>query len=167
MGKKGPPPTPLAILEARGTTGDKTWHIKNKCRVDPGRPTCPSWINKESKKAWRWMMQVLDQMRVLSLVDRNAITRYCRTWARWKEAELFLQEHGDTYPVKNAAGVVVGFKNFPQVKVADHLSTQLNRLEQAFGLTPSARARIEQFGFEDGITTQKEPGEIKFFTGIA
>ena len=61
---------------------------------------------------------------------------------RWRAAEDFLQQQGDTYLLKDANGRVTGVKAYPQVRIAAQLAEQLLRLEQHFGLTPAARARL-------------------------
>ncbi len=81
-------------------------------------------------------------MRVLARIDGNALARYCQLWARWKKAELFVQKHGDTYPLKDESGRIKCLMPFPQVAIAHKLAAQLTRLEQEFGMTPSARTRI-------------------------
>jgi P27 family predicted phage terminase small subunit len=83
---------------------------------------------------------MLEAMRVLSKVDGAALERYCFILARWRKEAEFIDKHGTTYPVRRDGEVL--FKLFPAVKVFDLLTTQLGRLEQAFGLTPSARSRI-------------------------
>ena len=41
-------------------------------------------------------------------IDRGALARYCQLWARWRENEEFLKEHGQAYPVKDRRGEVIG-----------------------------------------------------------
>src|SRR3954453_3758290 len=82
-------------------------------------------------------------MRVLAAVDRNALARYCVLWSRWKTAELFLAKNGSVYTLKDDKGAVRCVQQFPQVSIAHRLAMALSRLEAEFGLTPSARARIE------------------------
>jgi len=81
-------------------------------------------------------------MRVLTRIDGNALARYCQLWARWKKAELFAQKHGEVYPLKDESGRTKCLMPFPQVAIANKLAAQLTRLEQEFGMTPSARTRI-------------------------
>src|SRR4029450_12689383 len=67
---------------------------------------------------------------------------YCRLWSRWRTAETFLQKHGEIYPLKVDRCKVKCFQAYPQVATANKLAQQLTRLEQEFGMTPSARVRI-------------------------
>ncbi len=86
---------------------------------------------------------MLDRMGVLTKVDCNALARYCVLWSRWRKAEEFIRDRGDSYLVKDEAGGLKAIKPYPQVRMANQLSEQLLRLEQQFGMTPSARTRIE------------------------
>jgi P27 family predicted phage terminase small subunit len=107
------------------------------------RPGCPAWIEPDAKAAWRFVAPRLAKMGLLHKLDRNALSRYCTAYARWKKAELFLQKHGEIYPLKDERGQVRYFLPWPQVAIAHKLGQTLARLEQEFGLTPSARTRIE------------------------
>lgn len=140
MGRRGPAPLTREALRLR-----RSWRadqLRDQPEAPLGRPACPKWLDKDAKGAWRRLIPQLEQMRVLSAADRNAIARYCQLWARWKRAELFLQQYGDTYPLKDPNGNIRCFMPWPQVAIAGKLAVTLTRLEQEFGLTPSSRTRI-------------------------
>jgi len=123
-----------------------SWRSKrnpSEPRTEPGRPRCPRWLDREAKAAWKHLVPQLDRMGVLTKLDRNALARYCQLWSRWRRAEEFLCDQGDTHLVKDAAGQVKGVRAYPQVRIANQLAEQLLRLEAQFGMTPSARSRIE------------------------
>ena len=142
MGRRGPPPTPTAILAARGSRR-ATQGREHEPVVHPGRPECPDWLDEEAKSAWAQLVPVLESMGVLTRADAHALARYCQLLIRWKRAELFIQKYGETYPVKSARGMVKMFFAWPQVGIAHKLSLALTKLEQEFGLTPSARSRVK------------------------
>jgi P27 family predicted phage terminase small subunit len=140
MGARGPTPTPSHLLKLRG--GFRSDRHRDQLQPPEGRPTCPDWLDDEAKTAWKHLTPLLSAMGVLTRIDRNALARYCQLWARWKKAELFIQKHGDTYPIKDESGKIKCLQQFPQVAIAHKLAALLTRLEQEFGLTPSARSRI-------------------------
>jgi P27 family predicted phage terminase small subunit len=98
-------------------------------------------------------------MGVLTKADKHALARYCELFAEYRKVKDFIDENGRGYPVKkwnpNMASVnkngepvdggyeVVDYKIFPEVKMFLALADRLLRLEQEFGLTPSARVRLE------------------------
>jgi P27 family predicted phage terminase small subunit len=143
MGRRGPVPTPTAILKQRGSWRAKAREGK-EVKGPVGTPICPSWLNQEAKNTWKRIVPKLRAMNVLTMIDGEALARYCQVSSRWKRAELFIQKHGDTYPLKDEKGQIRCLQQFPQVAIANKLAIQLARLEQEFGLTPSARSRITQ-----------------------
>jgi len=141
MGGKGPPPTPTKVLEMRGS-----WRAKINPREpqpEPGKPNKPQWLGKYAASCWKQLIPKLNAIGILTKVDRNALSRYCVLWGRWKKAEEFLEENGTTQEAFNKDGDSMGLKAYPQVKEAQQLASELLRLEQHFGLTPSARARLQ------------------------
>lgn len=158
MGRRGPAPTPSPILRLRGTLRND--RVRNEPAVPGGKPVCPTWIDDEAKAAWKQLLPLLTQMGVLTRIDRNALTRYCQLWSRWKKAELFIQKHGDTYPLKDDQGKIKCLQQFPQVAIAHKLAAALTRLEQEFGMTPSARSRIQ---VPEGLDASNRTDKARFF----
>lgn len=149
MGDRGPAPTPAAILKMRGSWRAKgrTGGIQPKTEI----PLCPKWINNRARQAWKYIVPILNSLKVTTKLDRGAITRYCTTYAHWQECEEFLDKHGKAYTVKNPDGTPKGVEVFPQVAMAQKYSEILGKLEQQFGLTPSARTRIQV-----GVTKERD-----------
>lgn len=158
--KRGPAPTPSAILDIRGSR--KQRHEKGEPKPDRGRPRCPAWLKGTAKSEWKKLVEMLDRMGILTKVDGNALSRYCRLWQRWRKAEDFIEEHGDQYPVKDKKGNTVSFRIFPSARIATTLSAELRRLEQEFGLTPASRTRISEEATQAGASVS-EPHKSRFF----
>ena len=70
-------------------------------------------------------------------VDMAAFAGYCQAYARWKEAEEFITQHGSI--VKTPSGY---WQQVPQVSIAQTYLKIMNRFAEQFGLTPSSRSRI-------------------------
>ncbi len=157
MGRRGPPPQPTRLRLLRGNPG--------KRRID-GRepqpkvqtPICPQWLSAKAKQVWRDVVPVLKEMRILARVDRDALTAYCQTHARWKAAEQFLDEHGEIYPVRDEKGNVKRMRPYPQVGIAITLLQMVRSYEQEFGMTPSARTRVQEIP-----NLSVDPDEERFF----
>lgn len=138
-----PTPLPTAILHARGSWRANT--RRNEPTLAAGAPTRPDHllIREEAKQIWDALMPILESMGIVTQADGPMLTRYCTLYARWIEAEKFLKERGSSsYPIKNADGRIVGTKVFPEAGLAIQLSESLRRIEAEFGLSPSARTRI-------------------------
>ena len=134
MGKRGPKPTPTAALALRGS-----WRAKSRPsepKPSGGKPRVPAWLPNEAKTIWKALIPILAEMRVLTTADGFALSRFCTSYARWQRLVLFLAENGETaddHRVKRLR---------PEVRIASNLADQISRLEQQFGLTPSARASL-------------------------
>ncbi len=147
MGRRGPKPTPTAILKVRGS-----WRARlnpDEPQPQPGIPSMPGKIRPEAKLAWKRIVPKLQAMGVLTTVDGETLARYCTLAARYWEAEDFLRKHGQTYPVRDGDGVS-GFRKFPQASIANELAATLARIEASFGMTPADRTRLRTEATTDG-----------------
>jgi len=141
MGRRGPPPKPVALHELHGNPGKRP--LKGKPKPPVEAPSCPKSLSPAARKVWKRIVPQLKMMGVLAAVDRDALVAYCRTYARWEAAEDFLEKHGEVYPIRDEAGRVRYMQQFPQVAIARNLLQTLRAYQQEFGLTPSARSRID------------------------
>jgi P27 family predicted phage terminase small subunit len=142
------------VLKLRGT--DRRHRGAGEPRPDPSVPPCPDWLDDQAKQAWAQVVPPLAAAGMLSVVDGNALARYVTYWGRWRAAQAFLAKHGAVYPVKDEAGHVKCLVQVPQVAIAAKLGALLARLEQEFGMTPSARTRIRAAP-SDGDEAEDDP----------
>ena len=135
MASRGRKPKPTAIKKLKGNPGCRPLNIAEP--KPTGSPVCPDWLEDEAKAEWERMGKILEDMGVLTEVDTMAFAGYCQAYARWKEAEEFLSQHGSIIRTPNGY-----LQQVPQVSIAQtNLKIMLKFCEQ-FGLTPSARSRI-------------------------
>ena len=147
MGLRGPTPTPTEILKRRGSR--EVAKRDREPRPEKGAPRCPAWLDKEAKAVWRQLVPQLEAIGVLTKIDGNALARYCRLFVRWKQCDAFVRKYGETYTTgyhkdeKTGVSKPTSFQQFPEVGIINKLGPQLLKIEQEFGLTPAARARIQ------------------------
>lgn len=160
MGRRGPARTPTKILAGRGS-----WLAKTRTQEpqpEAVAPEMPGEFGAAEREAWLSVTSKLSGMGLLYLCDEAALRRYCRLLVRWTAASDWLREHGEVYPVLNEEGKPVAFRAFPQVGIVSDLGTALLRIEQEFGLTPSARSRVH-VSENRGVTDAKAKGGRSFF----
>ncbi len=141
MGRRGPPPKPTRLRLLAGNPGKRPVNEREP-KPRQGIPRCPSWLARDAKAFWKRMVPELMRMRILTVVDGEALAAFCQTHARWREAEQFLAKHGSVYPIRDERGHVRYMQQFPQVSISRNLLHQLRGFYQEFGLTPASRTRI-------------------------
>lgn len=109
-------------------------------------------------ECWDKLIPILEAMGLLTLADGNALSRYCRLWARWVRAEEFIVKYGETYPLKDKDGNARCFMQHPQVGISHRLSAALTKLEAEYGLTPAARV-----GLKGSKQEVENNGKSRFF----
>lgn len=135
MATRGRKPKPTALKLLEGNPGKRS--LNNVINCHTGIPACPDWLEDEAKTEWERMSTVLKNMGMLTDLDTVAFAGYCQAYARWKEAEEFLTQHGSIVRTPNGY-----LQQVPQVSIAQtNLKIVLKFCEQ-FGLTPSSRSRF-------------------------
>ena len=107
--------------------------------------------SEEAKKEWKRMAKQLEHLGILTEIDMAAFAGYCQAYARWKEAEEFITQHGTI--VKTPSGY---WQQVPQVSIAQTYLKIMNKFCEQFGLTPSARSRISTDSGEDKQNDEME-----------
>ena len=136
MATKGRKPTPTAIKELEGNPGHRPLN-EQEPKPSKKAPPCPKWLEPEAKKEWRRLAKQMESEGVLTDIDMAAFASYCQAYARWKEAEEFLTQHGTV--VQTPSGY---WQQLPQVSIAQTYNKIMTKIATEFGLTPSSRSRI-------------------------
>ncbi len=147
MATRGRKPKPTALKVLAGTPGTRPLNDREPV---PPRATlkCPAWLLPEAKKEWKRLAPALEAMGVLTMADLTAFEGYCQAYARWKEAEAFITQHGSIF--QTPSGYV---QQVPQVSIAQQNLKIMQSFCSEFGLTPATRARIiAGAGSEDGAS---------------
>ncbi len=156
MAQRGRKPKPTAIKKLEGNPGKR---LLNNDEPEPEKkaPRCPVWLEKEAKEEWNRISKRLEHLGLLTEVDMAAFAGYCQAYARWKEAEEFISQHGPI--VKTPSGY---WQQVPQVSIAQSYLKVMIRFCQEFGLTPSSRSRII---VDNQITDKNDPMELLLLKG--
>lgn len=101
-------------------------------------PVCPDEASPEAREIWDYTLNELVAMRTAAAVDRDALYAYCCAVVTHRAAVKLVDQTG--LLMKGAKGVPV--KN-PAVGMARDAANNIRVFAHEFGLTPSARTRIE------------------------
>jgi len=132
----GRPPIPKAINDARGDPGKKR-RYQTEPVAPTGKPLCPKHLGRVAKQEWKSIVPLLEQLGVLSKIDRSALEIYCSAYGRYRQAQQELEKTGYVLTTPN------GFKmKSPWVAIMNEALNQCKRFLIEFGLTPAARAKL-------------------------
>lgn len=147
---KGRKPKPTALKVLEGNRGKRPLN-RNEPKPSPSAPGCPTWLAPEARAEWRRVVPELDRIGMLSKIDRAALAAYCETWATFVTAQRDLHERGLVLyleaeraqtETEEVVIYVKAVKN-PSVLIARDAAAQVRQFATEFGLTPSARSRLE------------------------
>ncbi len=134
--KRGPPPTPTALKLTRGNPGNRPIN-DSEPRPRAGIPVCPDHLTDDARAHWNQIAPDLHAAGLLTVIDGDALSAYCETWAHWIDAKRLLTEQG--LIIKRPSGVAV---INPAFIVAQRCAALLQRYVGEFGMTPSARSTV-------------------------
>ncbi len=137
MATRGRKPKPTAVKVLEGNPGKRQLNQNELQIAQKKPPVCPDWLEEEAKVEWKRLAKNLFELGILTDLDVAAFASYCQAYARWKEAEEFITQHGSI--VKTKTGY---WQQVPQVSIAHANQKIMMQAAAEFGLTPSARARI-------------------------
>ena len=134
MRGRKPKPTALKLIE--GNPGKR--RINAREPKPPGSvPTCPAHLSPTAKSEWKRLATVLNQIGLLTQIDRSVLAAYCQAYGRWVEAERKLAE---TPPIlKTPAGYV---QISPWITISNKQVELMARLMAELGLSPTSRSRL-------------------------
>lgn len=159
MGRRGLKPTPLALKKLHGS-----WRAdvkQAKSIGDNTTPVCPDWLSDKAKEKWFEVVQQLRRISesLLSSVDVQALARYCTIWVLWNRCRDYIEQKGEVVVVRDKKGRTKNIKTLPQARLFLRYTEELRRIEVEFGMTPSARTKVNTEHSEK----KKGGGKSRFF----
>jgi P27 family predicted phage terminase small subunit len=133
---RGRKPTPTSLKLLHGNPGRRP--IRGGEPQPPrSQPSCPAHLSATAKAEWKRLARSLNQIGLLTQVDRAALAAYCQAYGRWVEAERKLQE--TPVLLKTPAGYV---QPSPWLAIASKQLELMAKFMAELGLTPSSRSRL-------------------------
>ncbi|GHE00912.1 terminase [Defluviimonas sp. 20V17] len=146
---RGRKPKPTAIRLIDGNPGKRGYNADEPVAPE-GEIDCPPHLSDVATEEWRRIAGALQDMGVVTLVDRAALAAYCQSYGRWVEAEEKLKETPTL--VKTASGYI---QQNPWLTVANKQLELMGRYMGELGITPASRSRVAAFQKDAGpqVTT--------------
>ena len=145
MAPRGRKPKPTHLKLVTGNPGKRALN-ENEPKPEPSLPSPPPHLDDEAKVEWGRVSEQLYALGCLSKIDRAALAAYCQAYARWVRAEQAIA--GMAKRDELTRGLMIKTTNGnaisnPLVGVANKAMADMVRYAAEFGMTPSARSRID------------------------
>jgi P27 family predicted phage terminase small subunit len=137
MGRPGPAPKPVELKILEGNPGRRPLP-NNHPKPQPMAPKIPYGIHPRARKFWRAHGPKLERLGILSEVDGPALAMLATHWAIAFEAARVIREEG-----LSAVDVNGATRKHPLLQVLRDNSTAFRLYAAEFGLTPSARGKLD------------------------
>lgn len=156
MGARGPLKTPAALNALKGNPGKRALNLADGVNPQIAIPPPPKHLGKEAAKEWKRITPYLEELGLISMIDRAALALYCQAYGRLAELEeafkskvskiekdqgvtyyeaVFLASRTQTPSGYEQQSVIVNLISSHRLQVHRHL--------MHFGLSPAARARVQ------------------------
>lgn len=182
-GSRGPLPKPAVLKLLEGNPGKRALDLSAGVNPRVEVPTAPKHLGPEAKKEWKRITPILEELGLISGLDRAALALYCQTAGRLAELETAFNGMVD---LKVAGGVsyadavyacsyALTPSGYAQQSVITQLikshREQLNRYLGHFGLSPAARGRVQPSNYVQpslpGIDAAPQTGNVVGFAQFA
>jgi len=154
-GSRGPLPKPAALKALEGNPGKRALDLSAGVNPRVEVPSAPRHLGKEARKEWARITPLLEELGLISGLDRAALALYCQAVGRLSELETAfagmvsrLVANGAEYSdAVYQASYAVTPSGYAQQSVIVQLlgkhREQVNRYLMHFGLSPAARGRVQ------------------------
>lgn len=151
----GPPPKPTHLKLVTGNPGKRALP-KAEPKPEKGIPSVPAHLSDEAKVEWGRVANSLNNLGVLTMIDRAVLAAYCQAYADWVEAEEQLRRYGKVVksPIKTTKRTKQGTGDrveetsggFPMqspfLPIRNRALELMHKFAVEFGMTPASRSRI-------------------------
>lgn len=141
----GRKPTPTHLKLVKGNPGKRKLN-KREAKPDLAQPSVPTFLNDDAKVEWGRVVGTLFNAGLMTEIDRGALAAYCQAYGRWAQAERALARMAARDELTSALMIKTSNGNAiqnPLVGIANKAKSDMVRYAAEFGMTPSARSRVE------------------------
>lgn len=143
---RGRKPKPSFLRVVSGNAGRRPINQREPSPPQIAVPAPPIILNDDARREWKRVAKSLATMGVLADIDRSALAAYCEAFGVWMTATRAIKRLADTGDAyggllsKTTNGNVI---QNPLVGIANKARSDMVRFAAEFGMTPSARSRVQ------------------------
>ncbi len=142
MSGAGRPPKPTRLKILQGNPGRRPLN-KNEPRPQPlDLPKPPEHMHQMGKELWNEVVPELCRVRLLTRLDLPLLELFCESYAKFRQADEFIREHGEQFAVTNQRGEIQVVRENPAVSIRRNCVAAMNKIGQELGLSPASRSRF-------------------------
>lgn len=154
-GARGPLPKPAALKLLEGNAGKRALDLSAGVNPRIEVPDAPRHLGREARKEWKRITPLLEELGLISGLDRAALALYCQVAGRLAELETSfnnkVQAHVDkgidyadaVYEVSHGITPSGYAQQSVLVQLINRQRDQVHRYLMHFGLSPAARGRVQ------------------------
>ena len=154
-GSRGPLPKPVALRVLEGNAGKRPLDLAAGVNPRIEIPSPPKHLGIEARKEWKRITPLLEELGLISGLDRSALALYCQAAGRLAELETSFNgkvqakvdagmDYADAvYEVSHSITPSGYAQQSVIVQLIKSQREQLNRYLMHFGLSPAARGRVQ------------------------
>lgn len=133
MGKRGPKPTPTALLQLRGSWHARTAARKAEPQYKGAAPRKPRGMGRVAAAEWDRVVKHLEQHGLVKDVDRTALEAYCTWYEQHRRLQTALRRKkiGSIEYTRTLSAMSTAFANMMKAMAC-------------FGMTPADRSRVQE-----------------------
>lgn len=178
-GSRGPLPKPAALKLLEGNPGKRALNLADGINPVVETPSMPKHLGQEARKEWKRITPLLEDLGLISGLDRAALALYCQTAGRLAELEMAFNgmvnkavDAGMSYPdaVLHASQSTTPSGYQQQSVIVNLISShrlQVHRNLMHFGLSPAARGRVQASNYVQPSLPGMEPSPNNAVSGFA
>lgn len=168
-GSRGPLPKPQALKALEGNPGKRSLNLAEGINPRVEIPSIPKHLGPEARKEWKRITPLLEELGLISGLDRAALALYCQAVGRLTDLETSFNSKVDLkvsegMPYADAvyeASHSITPSGYAQQSVLTQLiksqREQVNRYLMHFGLSPAARGRVQPSNYVQPTLPGIEP----------
>jgi len=173
-GTRGPLRKPDILKALEGNPGKRSLDLSGGVNPRVDIPSPPKHLGQEARKEWKRITPLLEELGLISGLDRAALALYCQAVGRLSELEMAFNGKVERYIADEkmeysdavyAASYAVTPSGYAQQSVIVQLirshREQVNRYLMHFGLSPAARGRVQASNYVQPTLPGIEPAPNK------
>jgi P27 family predicted phage terminase small subunit len=142
---RGRKPTPTHLKLVRGNPGKRPLNASEPV-PQLALPSPPAELCADARVEWERVAGELHRIGVLSSIDRAPLAAYCQAYGRWIVAERAIAKMAERDQLTEGLMIKTTNGNAvqnPLVGTANKAMGDMVRYAAEFGMTPSARSRVQ------------------------